>query len=290
MTGKVISIVNRKGGVGKTTLALGIADAFVSEHRSDVSLIDLDPQSTASHALLAEDNFLDRVTSDRNLFGLLAARIRGEDPDVCAHRQGMAHFIKARGDVDLRLYPNSDRFWDLEESEIRRDSGAQLSTAIERVLDAEVAEGRLVVVDCPPGQTLSAQAAIRRSDLVLCPVTPDRYGLWGMDILLEYVMRVCDHRRPLIKFIVTRVTNRKDARQARQKLYKEYHDILLLVVPGKQTPGESPEPASFSDQTAVHGRIQMHKWKTLPRIYGNKGAKELKIIVDAIRMELYPHG
>jgi cellulose biosynthesis protein BcsQ len=240
--------------------------------------------------MLADGNFLERVTSDRNLFGLLAARIRGEDPDVCAHRQGMAHFIKARGDVDLRLYPNSDRFWDLEEAEIRRDSGAQLSAAIERVLDAEAAEGRLVVVDCPPGQTLSAQVAIRRSDLVLCPVTPDRYGPWGMHILLQYVRSVCGHRSSTVKFVVTKATTRKEARQVLQQLYKQYRDHLLLVVPGKLTPGESSEPALFSDQVAVLSRIQMHTWKALSRIYGNKGSRELKVIVDAIRMELYPHG
>jgi len=282
--------VNRKGGVGKTTLAIGIADAFVSEHRADVSVVDLDPQSTASQALLEGDEFAARVYNDRNLHGLLKARLRGEDPDVKEYRRSGLHLIKAREDVDLRLYPNSDRLWDLEASEIRKDGGTRLLGAIQRILNEEAGDGRLVVVDCPPGQSVSALAAIRSSHMVLCPITPDRYALWGMNLLHTYIRAHAPEIRPKrIKFVVTRATLvGNEARGVLKRLFGAPE--MLRVVTGGITRGAPDGLALFSERQTVRARIQMQRESTLRGIYGSKVSSELTHIVNAIRRELEQRG
>jgi chromosome partitioning protein len=290
MAGRIISIVNRKGGVGKTTLAIGIADAFVSEHRADVCIVDLDPQSTASQALLGGDEFAARVYNDRNLHGLLRARLRGEDPDVKDYRRGMLQFIKARADVELSLYPNSDRLWDLEASEIRKDGGTRLLAAIKRILNEEAAAGRIVLVDCPPGQSVSALAAIRCSDMVLCPITPDRYALWGMNLLHSYIRANAPDIRPkFIKFVVTRATLvGSEARLVLKRLFGAPE--MLRVVTGGMTRGAPDGLALFSERQTVRARIHMQRESTLGGIYGSKCSAELTHIVNAIRRELEQRG
>ena len=67
MCAKIVTVLNRKGGVGKTTLTIAIADTLISEHRADVTIVDLDPQATASQVLLAEIDFKAR-TENREIF------------------------------------------------------------------------------------------------------------------------------------------------------------------------------------------------------------------------------
>ena len=52
MCANIVTVLNRKGGVGKTTLAIGIADTLIAEHQEDTTIVDLDPQATASRALV----------------------------------------------------------------------------------------------------------------------------------------------------------------------------------------------------------------------------------------------
>jgi chromosome partitioning protein len=282
----IVSIVNRKGGVGKTTLAMGLADAFISEHREHVCVVDLDPQSSASQALLPAEEYEVRLKADRNLHGLLLARLSGEDPDVSEFRRDGLHFITGRDDVDMRLYPNSQRLWDLEQRELRFDGGARLSNAIKRVLRQEAEEQRIVIVDCPPGQSVSALAAIQGSDMVLCPITPDRLAMWGKEVLTAYLKDYAP-KTPR-KFVVTRATYRdKEAKAALDKLAKD--PDMLHVVTGDRSRG-APDITRFSEHQGVRGRIGMSRAKPLRNIYGSQASHELTIIVNALRRELGHHG
>ena len=79
----VLSTINLKGGVGKTTTTVGLAEMLVAEHRMEFLLIDLDPQTNATVSLIDEQAwkeldeqgltvaqlFIDALTEDRQLAG-----------------------------------------------------------------------------------------------------------------------------------------------------------------------------------------------------------------------------
>ena len=288
MTQKIISIVNRHRGVGKTTLAIGIADTFVSEHKAHVCLVDLDPQSSASQALLPAAEFEERVRNDRNLHGLLLARLSGEDPELTEHRRDRLRFIKARDEVDVRLYPNSHRLWDLQERELRLDGGTRLSNAIKRVLRQEAEDGRVVIVDCPPGQSVGALAAIQGSDLVLCPITPDRLAIWGKDLLTEYLKDYAPKTRR--RFVITRARSSWGEREARSALQRLSQDPeMLQAVSAERTRG-APGITRLSEQHRVKRRLGLTCVKPLRKIYGGLGSRELTTIVNALQRELEAYG
>jgi len=289
MTGKIISIVNRKGGVGKTTLAIALADAFISEHRRHVSLFDLDPQSTASQALMEEQTFISRCETNNNLYGLICAHIENANCDIATYKLGMAHRITNRGDVDLRLFPNSDLFWDLEQKEVRRDGGVRLSQAISECLQREAANKSIVLVDCPPGQSISALAAINASHMVLCPITPDRFALWGTKLLQKYINSNSNGASPI--FIVTRANfNTSAAREFFQHIKNHRNINILRVDTGPLTPATAGDIAFMSEKQTVRRRINLAQDRTLAQIYGNDIAQQLKKVANAIMGVLESNG
>ncbi|HEX8032679.1 MAG TPA: ParA family protein, partial [Ktedonobacterales bacterium] len=64
----VTSIINLKGGVGKTTMTLALAHFLTIEHRKRVLVIDLDPQTNATVCLMPENEWKERDESGRTLY------------------------------------------------------------------------------------------------------------------------------------------------------------------------------------------------------------------------------
>jgi cellulose biosynthesis protein BcsQ len=285
---KIVTVLNRKGGVGKTTLAIGIADTLIAEHQAGTTIIDLDPQATASRVLVNENEFLARAKHNENLNGLFQARLKHEQiQDMNLYCCDGVHRIEGRQTTNLRLYPNSDSFWDLEATETAKDHGACLSNEITAFLRQEATVCEYIIIDCPPGQSVSTLAAVQVSDLVICPITPDRYSEWGKELLAGYLKRKSPQTR--FRFVVTRHNgNRREAKEVTQRLRGDPN--MLRVAEGGQQPGLKAELAHFGECAKVVNRINMTSRKMLYRIYGNDGARELKVIVDAICRELDNNG
>lgn len=58
----VISFVNMKGGVGKTTLAVNVADFLAKRHSKKVLLVDMDPQFNATQCLMSSENYIEYLS------------------------------------------------------------------------------------------------------------------------------------------------------------------------------------------------------------------------------------
>lgn len=280
----IISIVNRKGGVGKTTLAIALADTIVSEFEHDTALVDLDPQSSASHALLNDVNFLGKTESGVTLQQLIGDRIAKKKGDEELYREGMVHRIKDRSHVNCDLYPNSEKFWDLEAEQQAKDGGQSLRREIGRFLNELKKTGKVVVVDCPPGQSISALGAVEVSDLVLCPITPDRFALWGKDQLSKYIEKNAAGKVP--RFIVSRarMNGGADVVQSIEQLARQ--EQMLEIETGEREHAVFGRLAPFSDRAGIRKRIQLEQHKTLDQIYGNEGALELRNIANAMFREM----
>ncbi|MEM6410230.1 MAG: ParA family protein [Pseudomonadota bacterium] len=276
----IISIVNRKGGVGKTTLAIALADTIVSEAEQDVVIVDLDPQSSASRALLTDDDFLGQTQAEVTLHTLIKDRISHNSNNEELFKTGMVHRISGRSHVNCDLYPNSDKYWDLEAEQQASDGGEALLAAISEFLEELKGVGKVVIVDCPPGQSISALGAIRTSDLVLCPITPDRFALWGKDLLSEYIRKNAEGQSP--HFVVSRakLNGGKDVLNAIETLAMQPE--MLKTETGNAEHAVFGRLAPFSDRASVRKRIQLERPRSLDQIYSDAGALELRNIMNAI--------
>src|SRR5690348_18497627 len=105
----VTSVINLKGGVGKTTLTVALAHYLAGEHNKRVLVIDLDPQTNATIALVNERRWRDRDQDGQTLYQLFKDQLDGTH--VVSTQEAIMTLVSndARGVIDLDLMPASIR-------------------------------------------------------------------------------------------------------------------------------------------------------------------------------------
>lgn len=195
---QVISFINYKGGVGKTTMAVEIAATLASKHQFKVLIVDLDPQTNASFYLMPGENpeepWQKWVDSNGSLKSVLDAAIREEPCDVSRSimpdLHGCLDLLPSHLDlltVDLEIAAK----WGVQSPESR--------VIIKRYLEPVIAEKGydFVVIDCPPNLNLVTQNALMMSDSYVVVCLPEYLSVRGIALIetrIENMMtQINDH-------------------------------------------------------------------------------------------------
>jgi chromosome partitioning protein len=281
--GAVIAIMNRKGGVGKTTTTVALADTIVSEFKRSVVVIDLDPQASASLALAKHRKVEDRTESGENLVGLLRAWISTPGVDPAPFTIGSVNRIKHQAQTALALLASSDHLWDLE------DEHSGQHTALHRAMVGviEALRGRFdyVIVDSPPGRSITSEAALREADLVLCPTVADRLSAWGLDSFAGYLRRRAPEGWSRARFLVTRYRERLTEHKTTLNSLAQRTQEQIALLRG-EAKGAAPPPLTIREDKRFVERLDSDKIRTLQGFYGQKAARDLVAVANAIQREL----
>jgi len=187
----VVSFLNLKGGVGKTTLCLAIAEFLAHRHKKRVLLIDLDSQSNLTSAMVGDPSRFSRKTSIYYLFKELLEQ-RGIDPKW--NLQTAA--INPCGNVPSDLLsivvalPELGQFdEDLADAlEQSQKSGAlKVDIGWRKVLSRKIEKVRdlydYVLIDCPPSLSIFTSNALVASDWYVTPMAPEFLSIQGLDLI-----------------------------------------------------------------------------------------------------------
>ena len=162
---KAISILNLKGGVGKTVTAVNTAHILASEHKQRVLLIDCDSQCNATE-----------------FFGLAPTEhdITLDDVLLGNCEPYYAENITPTTYNDLDMIPASDGLMDLDMSHIADDRvhGRVLADLCEAIRTDDAYD--YVIFDCPPAFNAASAAALLASDEVIIPIKLDAFSLRGL--------------------------------------------------------------------------------------------------------------
>lgn len=183
----VVSVLNLKGGVGKTTVAVLLARYAAghgsygyrgSSHELNVLAVDLDPQANLSQALMGEQQykqFMDgRESSIVELFNDYVPA-KGATPGPTAIDDKV---IRKIGDG---LYIIPSRF-DFSNKLIKSVRGAD-ETTLARFLSRKAADKDLILIDCAPTDSILTWAAYHASRYVLIPVRPEFFPTIGFPLM-----------------------------------------------------------------------------------------------------------
>lgn len=222
--GRVIAVVNQKGGVGKTTTAINLG-AALAELGKFVLLVDLDPQANATSGL--------GINYQELSCGVYEAILgqKSFKEIVCdTHHKG---YRLAPGNQNLAGL--SVELVDMEEREF------QLSKTLLEVRN----DYDYVLIDCPPSLGLITINALVAADEVLIPVQSEYYALEGLGQLLQTIQLVQEHLNPPLKVrgaVITMFDKRNRlSQQVLEELYQHFpHPVYRSVIPRNVRLTEAP--------------------------------------------------
>lgn len=170
----IISIVNHKGGTGKTTTTINLGSAL-AQHGCKVLIVDFDAQGSLSYSLGIEDGE-----------PTIAELLHGEKTfdEVVQERESM-HILPAGAslaDMEFSMAQSEDRFHHLKN------------------LLGLFSSYDFILIDCPPSLSLLTLNALTASTHVLVPMQMDVLALRGLDSLLE-TMRKVGALNPSLSFL-----------------------------------------------------------------------------------------
>lgn len=197
---QVVSFINMKGGVGKTTLAVNVAYGLAQLHRKQVLLVDCDPQFNSTQYLLEDDDYLKHISDKKK--GTLRDVFVPRQPGNVSTVRGLAKptnktkmaieactcriFNGGPGRGRLDLIPSTLNLMDIEFS--RRGTERNLKAYLEQ----KAIGYDYVLIDCPPTISVFTQAAILASDKYLVPIKPDPLSVIGLPLLEVALQEYCD--------------------------------------------------------------------------------------------------
>jgi chromosome partitioning protein len=195
---KVVSVINYKGGVGKTTVTSNIAAQLAWTGRK-VLMIDLDPQTNLTFSFIRpgdwEKTFAEKKTI-KTLFDSLLQGKEGSVSDLIHQPKRAREALKGNGQLDLVCSHLGLINVDLELATLLGGGSmrqikqnflkvhSRLAQAIDRIDDDKY---DVVIVDCPPNFNIVTKTAIVASDYILVPTRPDYLSTLGIDYLIRNV-------------------------------------------------------------------------------------------------------
>lgn len=186
MTAKILSVANMKGGVGKTTISVALAQALAAGPRkAKVLLLDLDAQANASFWLLGQAALTSQIEQGKAIDSFL------EDAVVFGKTVALKDYIRAAKAHADRLFvvPSSPNLRMIERELIVFLSRRHRNLLeVERVVSALLAEQMaalrqefdVIIFDTAPGISAFTEAALRLSQLVIVPTVPDYVSNLGL--------------------------------------------------------------------------------------------------------------
>ncbi|WP_335139398.1 ParA family protein [Lacticaseibacillus paracasei] len=177
MTAKVISFINMKGGVGKTTVAVNLAYELASTKDKKVLLIDMDPQFNATQMCFTKfrqiDDYNDVKDSNKTIAGLLLANGSfAMTPINLTTRQTITNMSS-----NFDIIPGDLRLTDFESSS--RGSEQLLKIKLKEVLP----KYDFIFIDTPATYSIYSQSALIASQYYITPIMPDMFAALGYSLL-----------------------------------------------------------------------------------------------------------
>ena len=222
--GKVVSVSNQKGGVGKTTTSLSLA-ASLGVLEKKVLLIDADPQGNATSGIgINSDDF------NKSSYDVLLNQCEINDS-----------IIKTKS-PNLDIIPANI---DLVAVEIELVDTNKREHMLTKMIDKIKKDYDFIIIDCPPSLGLITMNALTASNSVIIPIQCEYYALEGLGKLLNTIkgiQKVHNDNLEIEGILLTMFDSRlRLSNQVKDDVKKHFGDMVFsTIIPRNVSLGEAP--------------------------------------------------
>ncbi len=199
----VVSVINQKGGVAKTTTALNVASSWAKNGKK-VLLIDLDPQSSATRAIFGSRDF------EHTIYDVIMGKVTAEEAIVSSPEFEIdvipAEIMLSGIDVQLAAHYGRERI-------------------LRKKLEFVSRKYDSTIIDCSPSLGLMTINALLASKDIIIPICPEYFSLQGIELILETLKNIrmgLGYKVGVRGVVITRFRDRKIAKDVIQQVRDKY--------------------------------------------------------------------
>lgn len=228
----VISIVNQKGGVGKTTTAVNLS-AFLAKKRKKVLMIDLDPQGNATSG-----------------FGFDKMELKNTVYDLLVNDEEITNVILPTQVKNVDMCPTNIN---LAGAEVELVSAISRETILKNAIDTVRDQYDYVIIDCAPSLGLLTINALAACDGVIVPIQGEYYALEGLTQLIDTINMIRKKLNPKIGItgvVITMHDSRTQlTKQVVEEVQKYFGDkVFKTFIPRNVRLAEAPSHGQTIDE------------------------------------------
>lgn len=194
---KVVSFINFKGGVGKTTLCVETAASLAGRFNARVLLVDLDPQTNATLSLMKEDEWEAHATDKGTLREFFLACYEGRHFDLASIRY---QYTKHPLGKNLHLLPSHLELFgmDLQLATKYGHGDIRAKVFLRNALRAFLAEYDFILIDCPPNIYLATQNGLFASDTYIVAALAEYLSTIGLAHIQKSITGIFDEANQVL--------------------------------------------------------------------------------------------
>lgn len=228
----VISIVNQKGGVGKTTTAVNLG-AFLAKKRKKVLIIDLDPQGNATSG-----------------YGFDKTELENTVYDLLVNEEDISTVIASTSVKNVDMCPTNIN---LAGAEVELVSAISRETILRRAIEPVLDKYDYIIIDCPPSLGLLTINALAACEGVIVPIQGEYYALEGLTQLIDTINMIKKKLNPSIGILGVVITMHDRRTQLTKQVVEEVQryfgdKVFNTFIPRNVRLAEAPSHGQTIDE------------------------------------------